>query len=90
MIERRVIRYTGRVQGVGFRYAARKIASAYQIAGSVKNLPDGRVEIIAEGEAGEIDRFLEDVYQAMSTVIRTRQANTQSVRGMPPGFSIEF
>jgi acylphosphatase len=50
--------YEGRVQGVGFRYTARRVASGYDVAGYVRNLPDGRVELVASGEPEEVDEFL--------------------------------
>ena len=48
---------TGRVQGVGFRYFAQAVASREGIHGSAHNLPDGGVEIVAEGEAEALERF---------------------------------
>ncbi len=51
--------YEGRVQGVGFRYSARRVASGFDIAGYVRNLPDGRVELVASGEPREVDDFLQ-------------------------------
>jgi len=51
--------YEGRVQGVGFRYTARRLAAGFDVAGYVRNLPDGRVELLASGEAGEVEGFLE-------------------------------
>lgn len=50
--------YEGRVQGVGFRYTARRIAAGFDVAGYVRNLADGRVEIVASGDDGEVDDFL--------------------------------
>ena len=50
--------YEGRVQGVGFRYTARRVASGFDVAGFVRNLPDGRVELVASGEPAEVDDFL--------------------------------
>jgi len=50
----------GRVQGVGFRYFVANEAKANNIKGYVQNLPDGRVEIDAEGEQANIHRFLND------------------------------
>ena len=50
--------YEGRVQGVGFRYTARRIASGFDVSGYVRNLPDGRVELLASGEPAEVDDFL--------------------------------
>ena len=56
-----VVYYAGRVQGVGFRYTAESIAAGYKVCGYVRNLRDGRVELWAQGEAGEVGRFLEAV-----------------------------
>lgn len=50
--------YAGRVQGVGFRYTARRVAAGFEVAGYVRNLPDGRVELVASGDAGEVAGFL--------------------------------
>ena len=50
--------YEGRVQGVGFRYTARRVASGFDVCGYVSNLPDGRVELVASGESDEVDDFL--------------------------------
>ena len=50
--------YEGRVQGVGFRYTARRVAAGFDVAGYVRNLPDGRVEVVASGEPNEVDDFL--------------------------------
>jgi acylphosphatase len=53
------VHYTGRVQGVGFRYTTRRIAAGFEVAGYVRNLPDGRVELVASGEAEEVEAFVE-------------------------------
>jgi acylphosphatase len=47
--ERRMVHYRGRVQGVGFRYTTREIASQFDVMGYVQNLPDGQVLVVAEG-----------------------------------------
>lgn len=52
---------TGRVQGVGYRQFTRSRALAANLRGWVRNLPDGNVECHAEGEAGDIERFLADL-----------------------------
>jgi acylphosphatase len=53
------VHYSGRVQGVGFRYTARRVAAGFDVTGYVRNLPDGRVELLASGEAEEVDAFVE-------------------------------
>ena len=56
--------YEGRVRGVGFRYCVRQLACGYEVTGWVKNLPDGRVELQACGEADELERFLEAIRES--------------------------
>jgi len=57
MIARHVF-YEGRVQGVGFRYTVRYLAKGFDVIGWVRNLPDGRVELLAGGEPSEVEGFL--------------------------------
>ena len=51
------ILYSGRVQGVGFRYTAKTVAAGFDVVGAVRNLPDGRVELAAEGAREELEAF---------------------------------
>ncbi|MCM8804944.1 MAG: acylphosphatase [Candidatus Omnitrophica bacterium] len=51
----------GIVQGVGFRWYAQRIGRRVEVTGWVKNLPDGRVEIIIEGEEEKLNRFIEEL-----------------------------
>ncbi len=55
------ILYKGNVQGVGFRYTVKAAARGYEVAGMVRNLPDGRVELVAEGEKTELDAFRQGI-----------------------------
>lgn len=58
----RQIFYTGRVQGVGFRYATKRLAMGFDVTGWVRNLPDGRVELqVQAGDATELDAFLHEL-----------------------------
>ena len=49
--------YSGRVQGVGFRYTVKMLASGFELTGTVRNMTDGRVELTAEGEQDELKAF---------------------------------
>jgi acylphosphatase len=55
--ERMTVFYSGRVQGVGFRYNAKSVAAGFEVTGTVRNLLDGRVELIAEGNRAELEAF---------------------------------
>ncbi|MEW5982483.1 MAG: acylphosphatase [Acidobacteriota bacterium] len=57
MREARTFRITGRVQGVGFRLFAWDAARREGVTGCVRNMPDGSVEAVAEGEREALDRF---------------------------------
>jgi acylphosphatase len=49
--------YSGRVQGIGFRYTVKTVAAGFEVTGIVRNLADGRVELIAEGAHAELEAF---------------------------------
>lgn len=53
--------YSGRVQGVGFRYTVKSLTPGFEVTGTVRNLPDGRVELIAEGDRAELEAFRQAV-----------------------------
>ena len=63
MIGRHVF-FQGRVQGVGFRWTVKNLARGYDVTGWVKNLPDGRVELQAAGDADEVDAFVEAIEES--------------------------
>jgi len=56
--------YQGRVQGVGFRWAVREVATGFDVTGWVRNLSDGRVELVAEGDQPELEAFQDAVPKA--------------------------
>ncbi|MED5417592.1 MAG: acylphosphatase [Verrucomicrobiota bacterium] len=60
MIAKRVI-FSGRVQGVGFRYTTREIATGFDVVGAVRNLPDGTVELEIMGETDEVEAYLAEI-----------------------------
>jgi acylphosphatase len=60
MVARQVY-YEGRVQGVGFRWTVKNLARGFDVIGWVRNLPDGRVELHAAGEADEVEAFLAEI-----------------------------
>ncbi len=60
-IETRKIMFSGRVQGVGFRWATAQLAGKHPVGGHVKNLPDGRVELLVQGQKEVIERLRTDI-----------------------------
>lgn len=86
---RRRVYYAGRVQGVGFRFTCHSLARGYQVAGYVRNLTDGRVELVAEGETQELENFLKAIEIEMGTYIRNTEVETDSTGSEPlVGFTI--
>ena len=73
-MHRRTCYFSGRVQGVGFRYTVKNVALQYNVHGFVKNLPDGRVELVMEGPDPDMDRLLDDVRQRMNGYIKDVKA----------------
>jgi acylphosphatase len=89
MTERVVVFYSGRVQGVGFRVTARQIACGYDVTGLVRNLPDGRVELIVEGAKGELEAFLQAIGESeLSGFIAARKIDWEKGKGNLRGFVI--
>jgi acylphosphatase len=88
-MQRVTVFYSGRVQGVGFRVTARHLARGYEVTGTVRNLPDGRVELIAEGAKAELEAFLEGIATSeLSGFISTRSETWSAAQGGMRGFGI--
>lgn len=69
MVAKHII-FIGRVQGVGFRFTAHRMASRYRLAGFVRNLRDGTVEMLAQGPAEDIEDCVQDIKEAMAGYVR--------------------
>ncbi len=83
------ILYSGQVQGVGFRYTARTVATGFSVTGIVRNLPDGRVELVAEGAKEELDAFRQAIRESgLDHFIRQEDATWHEASGEFRGFDI--
>jgi acylphosphatase len=93
MPEMRVARryvVSGRVTGVGFRYFAQDMARREGLTGLVRNLPDGRVEAVAEGDAESLDRFEAALRRGPSRArVEQVAVDALAVAGNYLGFSID-
>ena len=84
----RKIYYTGRVQGVGFRYTARQLAAGYEVSGWVKNLADGRVEMLVVAREGEeLEGFLEELRERSAVAHYIKEVEVLEVVPAPAGVS---
>lgn len=82
--------YSGRVQGVGFRFTAQRIADELGLCGYIRNLDDGRVEIYAEGDENLLNDFLAQIDNSFSRYIKNKQVNWEPAVGEFRNFSIKF
>ena len=81
--------FSGHVQGVGFRYAVQRLALGFDVTGWVKNLSDGRVGMLIEGERGELEAFQAAIPNAgLRRYIRDTQADWSDGTGEFRGFEI--
>lgn len=87
-IVRATIHYSGHVQGVGFRYAVFQTAKGYEVSGFVQNLADGRVLLVAEGEAKEVESFAGEIAERMVAYVRKIERNDVTGSRQHRGFSI--
>ncbi|AMV26036.1 Acylphosphatase [Gemmata sp. SH-PL17] len=85
----KVVYYSGHVQGVGFRATTAWIARTHpQIRGWVRNLSDGRVELLADGESSAIETFLADVRERMADHITAEETFEREPDQALTGFRI--
>jgi acylphosphatase len=91
MAQKRVeVEFSGRVQGVGFRFTAERFARDYGIIGFVRNLSDGRVELVAEGEEQKLKDFLEAMRFDLDNYIEHYSQNWFDPTGEFKNFTIRF
>jgi acylphosphatase len=83
-----MVYYTGKVQGVGFRATTAEIARAYPITGWVKNLDDGRVQLLAEGPEEAVDKFLKNVHARWKDNIDKEEIKKQEASGKYKSFDV--
>lgn len=80
-MQRYVVHFSGRVQGVGFRYTAARIAAGHPVAGFVENLDDGRVRLVAEGETEALDAFVESILARMEGYVKNHTLGREAATG---------
>ena len=91
MRKRAHVFYSGRVQGVGFRYSVRELACGFEVTGYVRNLHDGRVELVAEAEEDEAKAFLEAIRQSqLGNYVRGEDVRWQAATGEFNQLEIRF
>jgi acylphosphatase len=90
MHKRLEVEFIGNVQGVGFRYTTQAIARRHPVVGYVKNLPNGNVEIVAEGEATVLNMFIQEIREKTAYYIDREQVAWTEPQGKFKDFRIGF
>jgi len=81
--------YSGQVQGVGFRYTVRTVATGFDVTGTVRNLPSGQVELIAEGARDELEAFRQAIRESgLDHFVRDEDVSWAEAAGEFRGFEI--
>lgn len=81
--------YSGNVQGVGFRYTARTVANGFEVVGTIRNLPNGQVDLIAEGDTEELNEFRQAIRDSgLGHFIRDEAVQWSPATGGFRGFEI--
>jgi acylphosphatase len=90
MVVRRHLYYTGRVQGVGFRYTAVGLARGRGVSGWVRNLADGRVEVVVEGDEAAVQGFLGAIRGRMGGYVRGAEERDEPPTGEFEAFDVAY
>jgi acylphosphatase len=88
MISLRIL-FEGNVQGVGFRWSVKRVVKGFDVVGWVRNLPDGRVELLASGEESEVRAFVAAIGESELRAHIRRQTET-IVHEPPPARGFEI
>lgn len=81
--------YSGHVQGVGFRYAVKSVASGFEVTGTIRNRSDGAVELIAEGAKDELEAFRQAIRESgVDHFIRKEDVSWAEAMNQFRGFEI--
>ena len=83
-----MVHYSGQVQGVGFRATAVEIAKDYPVTGWVKNLADGRVQLLVEGQPEAVEKFLKAIRTRWQDNIEKEERETQTPVGKFKSFEV--
>lgn len=84
------ILYSGMVQGIGFRWTAQNAANSSAVKGWVRNLPDGRVEVLCEGKEQDIKKFMNKIKDEIGAYIRSSDIIWQESTGEFDSFNIKY
>jgi len=91
MKKRVIAQFNGTVQGVGFRFTTQRIARQYDVVGYVRNLTDGKVEVLAEGEENVVRDFLQAIRQSsLEHYIRESKQEWLEAEGNFKEFGLSF
>ncbi len=82
--------FFGRVQGVGFRATAKSLAREHDVAGWVRNEPDGSVRLVVEGEEAAVHAYMDALRERLSEFVREEKIERTKDRGSYSGFEIRY
>lgn len=86
----RLITFSGRVQGVGFRFTSQRIAFRYGLTGFVRNLPDGNVEMLAQGPAEDLSDALRDLSETFKAGLQDTKIESVTANPKYTDFRITY
>lgn len=88
-VHHETVYFSGHVQGVGFRYSVLQVAKEFDVAGYVRNLADGRVQLEAEGAAADVGAFVDAINEKMHGYIRKTERSAEKRPAQFSGFTIK-